>query len=122
MKVVFDAHADAGQIWALGTSTVGAGLETKPWAVNVPIKVQGVTIHPVRSMIELCVAAELTQDTQGDIIFSDPVEGCVVIPQDKVDAVLDTAPKLIKADDKVKEEVEKGMSVKDAFAKYRTNQ
>lgn len=44
-----------------------------------------------------------------------------MIPQDKVDEVLDMAPKLIKADDKVKEEVEKGMSVKEAFAKFRGN-
>ncbi|KAL9061301.1 MAG: hypothetical protein Q9162_000175 [Coniocarpon cinnabarinum] len=90
-------------IWAKGTSTVGAGLETKPWAINVPITVQGVQIKP------------------GDIIFSDPVEGCVVIPQDKVDAVLEIAPKMISGDDKVKEEVDRGMSVKEAFAKFRNN-
>jgi len=43
----------------------------------------------------------------------------VVIPQDKLDATLELLPKLTSADDKVKEEVEKGMSVKEAFAKHR---
>ena len=52
--------------------------------------------------------------------MSDPVEGVVVVPQDKLDSVLDIAPKLVKADDRVKEEVEKGMMVKDAFAKFRS--
>lgn len=52
-------------------------------------------------------------------MFCDPVEGIVTIPQDKLDAVLDLLPKLVAADEKVKEAVESGMTVKEAFAKYR---
>lgn len=47
------------------------------------------------------------------------MEGVVVIPQDKLDSVIEIAPKLVRADDKVKEEVEKGMTVREAFAKFR---
>lgn len=36
-----------GQVWALATSTVGTGLAAKPWAIGVPIIVQGVKITPV---------------------------------------------------------------------------
>jgi len=56
---------------------------------------------------------------QGDIVFADPVEGVVVIPQDKMDAVLELLPRLTAADDKVKEDVERGSLVKDAFEKHR---
>ena len=56
---------------------------------------------------------------QGDIILADPVEGVVVIPQDKLDAVLELLPRLMTADDNVKEEVERGSLVKDAFEKHR---
>lgn len=56
---------------------------------------------------------------QGDIVFSDPEEGVVVIPQDKLDNVMDLMPKLVAADDKVKDEVAAGMTVKEAFAKHR---
>ncbi|KAI9659765.1 MAG: hypothetical protein M1831_003663 [Alyxoria varia] len=90
-------------IWAESTSTVGAGLEAKPWAMDVPINVQGVDINP------------------GDLIFSDPVEGVVVIPQEKLHAVVELVPKLVHADDRVTKDVEAGMTVKDAFAKHRSN-
>lgn len=56
---------------------------------------------------------------QGDIIFCDPLEGVVVIPRDLLDQVLETMPKLIAVDDKVKEAVEQGSSVQDAFKKFR---
>jgi len=96
-------------------------LESKPWAVNVPVKVHGVTVNPVRTLLftfYLAIVAR-TKGKQGDIIFADPIEGVVVIPQDKLDATLELLPKLTSADDKVKEEVEKEMSVKEAFAKHR---
>ena len=44
-----------------------------------------------------------------------------MIPKDKLDAVVELTPKLVQADDKVKEEVEKGMTVKEAFARFRGN-
>ena len=41
---------DRYQIWAAATSTVGAGAETKPWALNVPVTIQGVLIKPVSDL------------------------------------------------------------------------
>ena len=75
------------------------------------------------SLFKACVSSQYVNHPFDpcDIVFSDPKEGCVVIPRDKVDAVLEMAPKAIKADEKVKEEVEKGMSVKEAFTKFRIN-
>lgn len=55
----------------------------------------------------------------GDIVFCDPLEGVVVIPQDLADQVIDLIPKLVSADDKVKEDVEKGSTVQAAFKKHR---
>jgi regulator of RNase E activity RraA len=57
----------------------------------------------------------------GDLAVSDPVNGVVVIPQDKVSAVLELLPKLTSADDKVKEDVLKGMTVFEAFKIHRSN-
>lgn len=52
-------------------------------------------------------------------MFCDPLEGVVVIPQELLDDVLELCPKLIAQDDKVKAEVEKGMSVFEAMKKHR---
>lgn len=52
-------------------------------------------------------------------MFSDAVNGVVVIPQEKVGEVVEMLPKLVQADDKVKEEVRKGVTVKEAFKKHR---
>lgn len=57
--------------------------------------------------------------TQGDIIVCDPVEGVVAIPRDLLDAVLETMPKLVAMDDRVKEAVGQGVSVLDAFKRFR---
>jgi regulator of RNase E activity RraA len=57
----------------------------------------------------------------GDLVFSDPVNGVVVIPQDKVGQVLELLPRLTAADDKVKEDVLRGVSVFDAFKAHRSN-
>ncbi|KAG2419566.1 hypothetical protein HFD88_004362 [Aspergillus terreus] len=89
-------------VWAHGTSTVGTGAEAKPGARNVPVSLGGVTVSP------------------GDIIFCDPLEGVVAIPRDLLDQVLEVMPKLVAMDDKVKEAVEQGMNVFDAFKQFRT--
>ncbi|GAB0137095.1 menaquinone methyltransferase [Epichloe bromicola] len=90
-----------GQILALGQSTVGSGGGSIPWALQVPLDINGVNVSP------------------GDIAFQDPANGVVVIPRDKVDQVLEMLPRLTSADDKVKEDVLKGMSVHDAFQLHR---
>lgn len=53
-------------------------------------------------------------------MFCDPAEGVVAIPQDLVDSVLEVLPRLVEADDRVKEDLKTGVSVKEAFAKHRT--
>jgi regulator of RNase E activity RraA len=80
---------------------VGAGAESKAHAINVPLTISGVTVNP------------------GDLVFSEPGSGVVIIPHSKIDEVLLLLPRLVQADDRVKEEVSKGMSVQEAFATFR---
>lgn len=89
------------QIWGYGTSTVGAGGGSVPWATQVTVQVNGVDISP------------------GDVAFSDPGNGVVIIPRDKLDQVLDLLPGLVAADIKVKEDVARGMPVSEAFKLHR---
>ncbi|KAK5086483.1 hypothetical protein LTR05_003651 [Lithohypha guttulata] len=88
-------------IWASGQSTVGAGAETKVHSRNVTVNISGVNVSP------------------NDIVFADPIEGVVVIPNGLVDQVIELMPKLVSADDKVKEEVESGTTVQAAFKRHR---
>ena len=43
----------------------------------------------------------------------------MVIPQELVDKVLELMPKIVEADDKVKEDVMAGSTVAEAFKKHR---
>jgi regulator of RNase E activity RraA len=70
-------------------------------AIDIPITVSGVTITP------------------GDIVISDPASGVVIIPQSKLEQVLELLPRLVGADNQVKEAVMNGMPVQQAFKKYR---
>ncbi|TFB01154.1 4-hydroxy-4-methyl-2-oxoglutarate aldolase [Trichoderma ghanense] len=88
-------------IWGYGTSTVGSGGGSVPWATQVTVQVNGVDISP------------------GDVAFSDPANGVVIIPRDKLDEVLDLLPGLVAADIKVKEDVARGMPVYEAFKLHR---
>ncbi|KAF4595820.1 Demethylmenaquinone methyltransferase [Ophiocordyceps camponoti-floridani] len=88
-------------ILAYGTSTVGAGGASVVWARQVPLDINGVTVKP------------------GDVAFHDPDNGFVVIPRDKLQQVLDLMPKLVAADDKVKEHVVRGGTVHEAFKLHR---
>jgi regulator of RNase E activity RraA len=55
----------------------------------------------------------------GDLIFLDSTNGAVAIPKEKVEEVIELLPKLVNADDHVKEDVEQGMSVQEAFKTHR---
>jgi regulator of RNase E activity RraA len=90
-------------IWARGTSTIGVGGGNVPWATQVPLDIDGTQVNP------------------GDIAISDPVNGVVVIPRNKVHQVLELLPKLTSADDKAKEDVANGVSVFEAFKRHRSN-
>lgn len=90
-------------IWSKGTSVIGAGAETKFHARNVPIRVGEATVEP------------------GDIIMIDPFEnGVVAVPQGKIDELLELLPELIGADERVIADVEQGVSVQEAFKRYRS--
>ncbi|KAH7238940.1 ribonuclease E inhibitor RraA/Dimethylmenaquinone methyltransferase [Fusarium tricinctum] len=89
-------------IWARGLSTVGVGGGSVPWAVQVPLDIDGTRVCP------------------GDLAFSDPINGVVVIPQDKVSAVLELLPKLTAADDKIKEDIIRGATVYESFKLHRS--
>lgn len=53
-------------------------------------------------------------------MFCDPLDGVVVIPRELLGAVLEITPKLISMDDQAKEAVAQGMTVTDAFKKFRS--
>ena len=80
---------------------MGAGAEAKPHAVQVSLDINGTIINP------------------GDLVFSDATNGVVVIPQDRVAEVVLILPGLVEADDRVKMDVSKGVSVQEAFKKHR---
>ncbi|KHN99152.1 Demethylmenaquinone methyltransferase [Metarhizium album ARSEF 1941] len=88
-------------ILARGVSTVGSGGGSVPWATQVPLDIDGVVVSP------------------GDVALHDPANGVVIIPRDKLDQVLEMLPGLVAADDRVKQDVLKGMSVHDAFKLHR---
>ena len=52
-------------------------------------------------------------------MFCDPINGVVVIPLEKVGEVVEMLPRIVEADDRVKEDVEKGVSVQEAFKRHR---
>ncbi|ERF68425.1 hypothetical protein EPUS_03743 [Endocarpon pusillum Z07020] len=89
------------KVWACGKSTVGAGAESKVFARNIDVTIGGVKISP------------------GDIIFCDPLEGVVAIPRNLLDKVISMVPKLVAADEKIKEDLHRGGSVARAFRTHR---
>jgi len=89
-------------VWARGTSVIGAGAQTKPWATDVPLTIGNTLVEP------------------GDIIIIDPSErGVVSIPARLLQKVLEMVPKLVAADEKVVKDVENGVTVSEAFRRYR---
>jgi regulator of RNase E activity RraA len=55
----------------------------------------------------------------GDLVFCDRINGVVVIPQEKVESVVEMLPGLVEADERVKGDVGKGVEVKEAFRRHR---
>lgn len=90
-------------IWSKATSIIGAGAETKFHARNVPVTIGETVVEA------------------GDIIMIDPFEnGIVVVPQGKVDELLELLPRLVEADENVTADVGRGVSVEEAFRKHRS--
>lgn len=90
------------QVWSRAISTVGTGLEAKPWAVDVPLKAGGITVRP------------------GDIMVADEAErGITVIPKDKLVDTMRLLPELKEADDNVLKDVQAGVGLSEAFKRHR---
>jgi regulator of RNase E activity RraA len=93
---------DSMGVWAGGKSSVATGAEAKVWGRQCEIRVGGVKVMP------------------GDVVVCDGDEGCVVvIPIELVADVVRVIGDGVAKDDRVIEAVKGGMSVKDAFAKFR---
>lgn len=90
------------EVWSGGRSSVATGAEAKVWGRECEIEVRGVKIKP------------------GDVVVADGKEGCVVvIPRELLADVVQVIPEIPAADEKVMEALRGGMTVKEAFAKYR---
>lgn len=87
-------------VWSKGRTTVGQGLCSKCESVNQPLFISGVVVNP------------------GDIVVADR-NGVVVIPRGRLGDVLRILPKWVEQEDKVMKAVKGGMSVSEAFAKFR---
>ena len=89
------------QSWARGLTSVGTSLEAKPWAVDVPVRIDKVEVKA------------------GDVLCADEGE-CVVcvIPREKVEAVMELLPGHKEADDGVLADVQGGMDFKSAIGRH----
>ncbi|KAH8690553.1 ribonuclease E inhibitor RraA/Dimethylmenaquinone methyltransferase [Talaromyces proteolyticus] len=86
------------QVWSKGVSAAGPSLEAKPWAIDVPLKIGETWIKP------------------GDFICADEEDQViVVIPREHLRAVYELLPTLKRASDRVLEDVERGLSLPEAF-------
>ncbi|KAL1621741.1 hypothetical protein SLS54_005264 [Diplodia seriata] len=111
-------------VWSKGTSSVGAGAQTKAYAVGYPVELGDVTVVSVSPCIFRCFTGSYHWPTMA--LLEMPFVGekedqtiAVVIPKDKVDAVLELIPKLVDADEKCMADVLAGGTVKEAFATHR---
>ena len=80
---------------------MGTSAESVPWAIQVPIQVGGLDVK------------------SGDIVFCDPVEGVVVIPQELIEDVVRFLPGHVKSEEAIKSAVKDCMSVSEAFRRFR---
>ena len=91
-------------MFARGVGTTAGGEVCRPSETEVPVKLQ--------SEIQ-----EATIDA-GDYIIAD-LDGVVCLPRSLARQCLDAIPAIAGADEKCAEAIESGMSVEEAFKKYR---
>ncbi|MCY4382822.1 MAG: RraA family protein [Nitrospinae bacterium] len=96
-----EEHRQAGfPVFARGVSVHGSGGYTVPISVGEPINCGGVAVR------------------QGDIILGD-VNGVVVIPGERLEEVIDKMDELAEIEEKIIAELDKGMSIGEAFSRHR---
>lgn len=100
VRDIDELEAIGVSVWSKGRSTVGQGLYSKCESVNQPLLISGVVVNP------------------RDIVVADR-NGVVVIPRGRLGDVLRILPKWVEQEDKVMKAVKGGMSVSEAFAKFR---
>lgn len=89
------------QAWTKKLSSVGTSIEAKPWAVDIPLKIGKLTVHP------------------GDIICADEGEMVVnVIPREKLDETIKLLAVQKEADDGLLKDVQDGMGFKEAIKRH----
>ncbi|KAK4629323.1 hypothetical protein CLAFUW4_07956 [Fulvia fulva] len=85
-----------------GLTSVGTGLDLRPWGVDVPLTIGNVIVKP------------------GDIICADEAEQVVaVIPREKLVEVVEMLPRLKRADDQVLRDVADGVDLRTSFGEHR---
>jgi len=92
-------------VFARGSSTLSAKPFTRPSAINVPVTLNGnydppIVIRP------------------GDVIVGD-VNGVVCVPAELVEQVVELCEKHVPMDENVKAALLEGMSITEAFKKFR---
>ena len=89
------------QLWSQGFSAAAPSLETKPWMVDVPLRLPEVSVEP------------------GDIICVDEGEmAIVVIPRKQLKQVFALLPILKRASDAVQADVESGIPLLEATKRH----
>lgn len=68
---------------------------------------------------ETIVTKEGVQVSPGDVVIAD-LNGVVIIPQDRLDQVVDLIPAQVRADEQMSEAIKDGMSFVEAGKKFRT--
>lgn len=102
-------HWDTGlRIYARGTGTTAPGEVCHPSKLNIPV-----TLNPTSSCLTYAPTIH-----PGDWIHGD-LDGVVRIPRELVEQVIEKAKDIGSVDAKIAEDVEKGVMVAEAMAKWR---
>ncbi|KAI3634845.1 hypothetical protein MIR68_007226 [Amoeboaphelidium protococcarum] len=117
--VVIDGHhRDTNELldngfptYSRGSSCLGASKFTKVSAIQLPVSVQ-FNYARIPSFQQSVII------TPGDVIVAD-IDGVVCCPQAKVREVAELCARLTKQDNLCAQDIQQGMSIKDAFKKNR---
>jgi regulator of RNase E activity RraA len=97
---------DLIKIFAKGIGTTAGGEVCRPSEVNVPVQLHS------------NIQTESTTVNPGDYTVAD-LDGVVCIPKNLLDKVLEFVPSIVENDSKCAEAIGEGMSIEEAFKRYR---
>eukprot|EP01027_Heterolobosea_sp_BB2_P015638 GEZU01022368.1.p1 GENE.GEZU01022368.1~~GEZU01022368.1.p1 ORF type:complete len:122 (-),score=33.34 GEZU01022368.1:80-445(-) len=90
-----------------------------------PVFAQGTGVHGAKGYTTLQSIGEPITCSGGvrvcenDLVIAD-INGVVVVPQDRLEEVLQKTKQLTEADDRCMEDVKKGIPLQEAFKKHRS--